>query len=214
MTTMSRFPNTVTPRVVAIGDSIIKGTGAPRGRGWVSLLTRKLNSHGRPYVLVNLAEGGSNAETIHAEMVEECCSLNPRIIILGIGVNDSRFRPSLHRHEIPIGKFREVLTKSLEKIRQRTAAKILVSGQTPVIDRLVSPYKKDKYYRRAWQAPYEGILSELARRYKATYLDNFHHWVDEGERFIQDHTTDGLHPNSLGHLALASWAWHKLNHSR
>ncbi|HLL29309.1 MAG TPA: GDSL-type esterase/lipase family protein [Xanthobacteraceae bacterium] len=200
--------NSPTIRIVSIGDSVIAGKCADPNRGWVDIFARELSHNQSTIKLINNGRGGSTIAEIRRRLQKDCIDQKPDVVILGIGVNDSRFRPSQSAAETPIEKFRAGLDGILFAIREKTRAKIIVAGQVPVIDRLVDPFKDDKHYRRASQLEYERELHEASVQYQALFIDNFTRWVERGEEFIRSHLEDGLHPNNAGHRDIAAHAGH------
>ena len=156
--------------------------------------------------LINNGRGGYTISQLQKRLHRDCIDHQPDVVILGVGVNDSRFRPSQLGAETPIEQYRAGLGEILRTIGEKTGAKIIVSGQVPVIDGLVDPYKEDKHYRRILQIEYERELHNASVQYQALFIDNFARWLERGEEFINSHLEDGLHPNTLGHRDIATYA--------
>ena len=191
------------PRIVAIGDSIIEGTGATENHGWIYLFAQQFRSD---FELINNGEGGSTTEYWVRHLQADCIDLRPSIVILGIGTNDARYRPSINRSEVPLESFEKNLSWILKTIRRKTSARILVSGQTPVLDKYANPYKDDKSHIRNLQPPYEHAIYQATAREGVLYFDNFARWLSHGEDFIERSLADGLHPNNAGHAEIARYA--------
>lgn len=68
--------------VVAIGDSLVEGVGATRGKDFVSILSRALGEE-----IVNLGVSGNTSAQV-LERVTEATDLKPRAAILLVGGND------------------------------------------------------------------------------------------------------------------------------
>lgn len=193
--------------IVAIGDSIVEGKAATNHRGWVAMLGKYLTTRRKAVRIFNRGLGGDDILGLRRRLTRDCIRYRPDLILVGIGVNDSRYRPSLGRHQTPLRRFEAVVRECLTRLAAETEAQIVVSGQIPVIDAMLNPYKKDKYYCRRYQRAYEKILFRCASDCHVPFLDNFARWTSRGEKFIADHSDDGLHPNNLGHEELAGYAY-------
>ena len=195
--------------VVAIGDSVIEGKAALEDKGWVYLFSNHLRGLGFEHSLVNNGSGGNTSEDVRRSLREDCLNHNPDLVILGVGVNDSRFRPSKGGNDVELRRFQENVRYIVEQVRALSkASNMIVVGQAPVIDELVDPYKPDKHYRRALQVPYERVLEEQAKSSQSTFVPIFDEWVSRGDDFVRTHLADGLHPNVDGHQVIEKSVFH------
>ena len=186
--------------VVAIGDSVIEGKAAPDDKGWVYLFSNHLLSVGFEHSLVNNGSGGNTSEDVRRSLREDCLSLHPDLVILGVGVNDSRFRPSKGGNDVELRRFQDNVRYIVEQVRALSKAPdLIVVVQAPVIDELVDPYKPDTHYRRGLQVTYERVLGEQAKSSQSIFVPIFDEWVLRGDGFVRAHLADGLHPNVDGH---------------
>jgi lysophospholipase L1-like esterase len=192
--------------VVAIGDSLIEGKSATENRGWVQLFAANLQAEVGQIELHNLGDGGDNIFAAKKMFESKWRGQKADLCILGIGVNDSRYRPSMESSEVPIRGFRRELASLIRKLKRCSRGSVIVSGQVPVIDRLTDPYKEDKHYRRSLQINYERALWEIAQAEEVHFLDHFVRWSAFGDQFIEEHLADGLHPNDAGHEDLSRYA--------
>jgi acyl-CoA thioesterase-1 len=190
-------------RLVAIGDSIIKGTADNEKGGWVERVVEELNKSNSALVLYKKGVGGDTSKDVLSRIQSDCIDLNPDIIIIGVGVNDSRRRESLGNvTEVPLPEFEQNLTKIVEGLKTNSNAQILLSGMVPV-DHRGANYKKDKTHFRADQFEYEKVIERVAQRHQLRYLDNFHRWLKYGDETITSMLLDGVHPSSRGHAEIA-----------
>ncbi len=192
--------------LVAIGDSIIQGKAAHSGLSWIEQACRELARDGYEISLTNRGEGGDNIEKVSTRLNRDCLDLDPDIVVLGVGANDCRYRPSLNSQEIPLKRFSSSLNQVIRRILDESPAQICLSGQVPVVDHLVDPYKLDKHYRRDLQIAYEDEIRKAAFAHSIAYIEYFPVWIQFGEEFIMSHLDDGLHPNNAGHKAMAETA--------
>ncbi len=80
-TEVRNYPSSGTD-IVAIGDSLVVGTGAARTEGFVDMLSERV---GRP--IVNLGRTGDTSEQVLAR-IDELDQYRPQVVILLVGGND------------------------------------------------------------------------------------------------------------------------------
>jgi acyl-CoA thioesterase-1 len=76
------------PVILAFGDSLTSGYGAPPGSGYPEQLQKKLDDAGYSYRVVNMGVPGDTTRSGRARMTR-ALALNPAIVILEFGGNDS-----------------------------------------------------------------------------------------------------------------------------
>ena len=102
-------------RIIAFGDSLVRGVGASPGRDVVSVLSRRL---GVP--IVNAGRSGDTTGAALTRLDSSVLSRNPRIVIVLLGGNDMLRR-------VPRATTFANLDAIVSRIRARGAAVILVS---------------------------------------------------------------------------------------
>src|SRR2546422_6197961 len=76
------------PVILAFGTSLTSGYGVPPGLAYPAQLQKKLDAGGYSYRVVNMGVPGDTTATARARMTR-ALSLNPVIVILELGGNDS-----------------------------------------------------------------------------------------------------------------------------
>jgi acyl-CoA thioesterase-1 len=76
------------PVIVAFGDSLTSGYGVPPGLGYPEQLQKKLDAGGYTYRVVNMGLPGDTTGSGRAR-ISRVLALNPAIVILELGGNDS-----------------------------------------------------------------------------------------------------------------------------
>ncbi|HEX2911659.1 MAG TPA: GDSL-type esterase/lipase family protein [Chloroflexia bacterium] len=189
-------------RLVGLGDSLIRGAGDAGELGWLGRLTEALKPDFPELEMLNRGVGGDTTRHILAWIEQDCLGLEPDLVILGVGVNDSRRRVSLQNQcEIPLDLFEQNLNEIILRLK-RAGAGIIVSGMIPVDDRGAT-YKEDKQHFRNDQFRYEAIIEKVAALNKVTYLDHFNRCLAFGDARISSLLLDGVHPNSQGYAEMA-----------
>jgi acyl-CoA thioesterase I len=100
--------------VIAFGDSLVAGRGAPSGRDFVSLLSERL---GVP--IINAGRSGDTTRAALARLDNDVLSRDPRIAIVLLGGND-------YLRRVPIDETFANLTTIVDEIRSHGAAVVLV----------------------------------------------------------------------------------------
>ena len=100
--------------VIAFGDSLVAGRGAPSGHDFVSVLSERL---GVP--IINAGHSGDTTRAALARLDSDVLSRDPRIAIVLLGGND-------YLRRVPIEETFANLTTIVDEIRSRGAAVLLV----------------------------------------------------------------------------------------
>lgn len=132
------------PTIIALGDSLVAGYGAPDGQDFVTLLSTKLGVS-----IKNLGvSGDTTAQGLaRASDIEE----SPDIAIILLGGNDALRKVPLEQTKSNLGKIIEKFQADKEK--HTRVILIGVLGGFPI-------------------DPYSGMYKELAKQYDVTYVPN------------------------------------------
>ncbi len=176
-----------------VGDSFVKGTGASElQNGWAYLLKERYDQS--KFIISGV--GGDNIEAVNSRL-NDLLKEKYDIVILGVGINDSRYRPSLGGFEVSLDNFKDGLSNFAQRVRsQNRSVKIYIVELTYVNESLTSPYKPDKYYSNENIKKFNQAIIETAKNLgvkviKAPSLNNRPNLL-----------SDGLHPSDLGHFEL------------
>ena len=183
------------PTVVFYGDSIVtgwRGTSRPRAR-WSSLVSDELG-----WREVNLAVNGMGyfrrrgprdatgertPSATDTTLLDAAIRLEPDAVVVCLAANDVRFLPD-HADEV-----RGAIERDLGRLaRELPGRPVVVVTYYPVVD--LSPRG----------SAVNGWIVEAAERHGLSYVDAFRRAVDSNPALLCD---DGVHPNDLGHRALA-----------
>lgn len=179
-----------------IGDSIVEGKASTPTFSFVEQVAARLSVG-----VINLASGGSTVTDVRTQLA----ALSPSagdLLLVGFGVNDSRWRTSMADHEVPMADFKAQCQLLAHELTESSAGACFLLSQVPVIDERLNPYKPDKTYRVKWQAEYERIkVATLVPT--GSYIDAWSRWNQRGREWMLSVMADGLHPNDEGHSLLA-----------
>ncbi len=80
-------PNDTRPVIVAFGDSLTAGYGAPRGESYPDYLQRDLDQAGYHYRVANLGISGNTTKD-GVDRLKDVLALKPSLVIVAFGGND------------------------------------------------------------------------------------------------------------------------------
>lgn len=140
--------------IVAFGDSLTAGYGAPKGSSYPDFLSRKL---GRK--VINLGQSGETA--VHApSRMAEVLSQNPHMVLIEFGANDYMQSRSMQAAV-------EAVARIVDAVQQAGAVAVIVDTGGPGMDGYSRNYRKLAKEKGAVFVP--GILKGIFndRRYKS-----------------------------------------------
>lgn len=141
-------PLTAASTIVAFGDSLTHGTGAPEGQAYPDVLSELL---GRP--VINAGIPGETTSEGLKRLPEVLETYQPQLVILCEGGNDF-----LRRHNQK--RLFDNLAEMIEKI-QATGADVVLVG-IPQLGLMVNTHPDYLRLAEAYKIPYEGkIISDL-----------------------------------------------------
>lgn len=186
-------------RIVAIGDSIVAGRIDSRGGGWVSRLqSRFVGANPGRRLLYNLGIAGETSEGLLDRLWSECTLRKPDLILIGIGVNDSR---SEGGPEVPPRTeetaFRANLIKSIEI--SRALARVVFVTMIPIDEQRTRPLRENIYYSFSTQERYATVTQEVLLSEGVEFVDVYRSWMALSKEARSSLLEDGLHPNADGH---------------
>ncbi len=173
-------------RLVITGDSFVEGVGGSNG-GWAQMLSRRLTD-----ISVEIfGIGGHTTRELKQRSADEIGD-DAALVIIGIGINDSRIRPSLGQNEVPLEDFganvNEIVSNAV-----RSGAACIVVGLTTVDELQTTPFKEDKIYKNNSMSEFDAVLRTTALNAGASYVGL------PSLAAIPDALADGLHPSNTGH---------------
>ncbi len=188
-------------RILFQGDSITDA-GRDRndmhnlGEGYPKYAAELLKNRCCDPELINLGIGGNKAEDLAARWEADCISLNPDIVSILIGINDTWHRAE-NQNWMPNDYFEACYRSILVQTKERTQAKIIIMEQflLPV---------PDKAFFRVDLDPKIQITRRLAREFADFFipLDGLFAAACIG-REAADWAGDGVHPTPAGAAFIA-----------
>jgi acyl-CoA thioesterase I len=174
--------------ILVLGDSLSAGYGIKVEQGWVTLLTRRLQSKGYGYRVVNASVSGETTSGGVNRLPRALALHKPDIVVLELGGNDGL-------RGLPIATSRNNLVRMIE-MSQKAGAKVLMVGM------MIPPNYGPRY-----SAEFQGMFGDLAKRYGLRLVPFFLNFVALDPKLMQ---ADGIHPNAAGQPQLLENLWPEL----
>lgn len=144
-------PSGTGPVVVAAGASMTHGT---LGRDWVGDLRERPEF--REYVFVNAGHNGDTSADLRKRVDRDIVACAPDLVTVLIGTNDVR-------GGVPVEQYRDNLGAVVDRIRERTSARLALMSIPPLGEDLDAEENRKL-------AAYNTAVRETAERVRADYL--------------------------------------------
>ena len=176
---------------MALGDSTAVGVGAQTGGGYPDRLVVKLRAAYPALKLLNLGQSGATSSDVLDSQVPRALRTRPRLITLGIGINDVGLQISDDAFAVNL----EEIVVQLRKLGVPTAiANIPDLTLAPAIAQLVP---RSIYERRI--ELFNEHVTATAARHGLTLVD-LYTWSRNVLRTRPElFSPDGFHPSALGY---------------
>ncbi len=192
------------PTIVTLGDSITKGvrTGVAEHETFSSVTEASLVEQGIECEVVNVGIGGERTDQALLRL-DDILQLKPRVVTVMYGTNDSYIDPGNTATRITVDEY----ATNLRKIVTR----LLLAGVEPVL--MTEPrWAADAAPNGVGEHPnvrleqYVTACRKVADELDVPLVDQFAHWTtaEAQGQSLRDWTTDGCHPNPVGHQELAA----------
>lgn len=193
-------------RIVFIGDSITdsgrRSGAAPLGDGYVSMIDSLIKAQ-YPHLalaIINRGIGGNTVRHLNARWETDLIAERPDWVSLMIGINDVWRHYDAPEQAVPAEEYRSTLNKLLTRMRQQTAAQLIM--MTPY---MIEP--DHEWPMRRQMDQYRHIYTEVAQQFDAVLID-VQQQFDAVLKVTtpSDWANDKIHPNQAGHAIIAT-AW-------
>lgn len=182
--------------IVFVGDSITEGAADNEQGGWTRRVAAKLPAD---WKLVHAGISGNTIVDILARLERDVMKHKPDLIVLAVGINDSRHHPSMGgEKEVPLTDY----AAGLERFAAATdGRRVVIVGLTPIDESRTSPIEEDLVYTQQASLEYDATLREFAEKYGFPYVAITTLFDERGG--AKHLTNDGLHPTPAGHQIIA-----------
>jgi len=187
--------------ILVCGDSTAFGRGESPNIGWVGRLKRYFEPQGFHNCLFNLGNPGDTStkllkrfETEIRSRIEYVYPGDKYIVMIAVGINDSRGLGSPNGLETKPDRFEKNISKLIQ-IAKKYTKHVVVIGLAPVDEDITKPFECN-YYTNSQIQEYDEILKKSAENNKIYYLNIFN---DISKLNYKKLLVDGVHPNKRGY---------------
>ncbi|MFA5107317.1 MAG: SGNH/GDSL hydrolase family protein [Patescibacteria group bacterium] len=179
--------------ICLFGDSITWGAWDRERGGWAARLRSYLETNNRDVAVYNCGVSGDTVADLLQRFDVECKARGPNIIVLSIGINDSRYYTTKDKPETTPEQFQKNFDELLKKAKKYADA-IICLGLTKVDEKITTPcsWKPDKYYDDENIRKYDAIMQKSCD-HAGVLFHSLYDLLDFSD------LVDGLHPSSKGH---------------
>lgn len=170
--------------IVIIGDSLSAGYGINAQKGWVTLLSEKLQQQGDIKV-INLSTSGDTTSNGLAKLAPALKKYTPDVVIIELGANDGLRGLSISQMQTNL--------ETMVKDSQKSGAKVL----------LLATYLPPNYGSKFLQQ-FKNVYKDIAQNYKIVVVPMFLEGVAGHNDLMQ---SDGLHPNEKAQPLILENVW-------
>lgn len=167
-----------------VGDSLSAGYGIDVQKGWVNLLSQKLQQQGDTKV-INISTSGDTTSNGLEKLAPALKKYNPDVVIIELGANDGLRGLPLSQMQTNLG--------IMVADSQKSGAKVL----------LLATYLPPNYGTKFLQQ-FTNVYKEVAQTYKVPVMPMFLEGVALHDDLMQ---SDGLHPNEKAQPIILENIW-------
>lgn len=168
-----------------MGDSISAGYGIEANQGWVSLLSKRLETLNYPYQVINASISGDTTSNGLTRLPQALAAHHPAITILELGGNDGL-------RGIPI----QVIKKNLQRM-----ITLIIAANSKLI---LLGFRLPPNYGPDYTQQFQTIYLDLGKENNVPVIANFLKQVDDNPALMQD---DGIHPKTAAQTQLLENIW-------
>ncbi|MBW2999358.1 hypothetical protein KY339_01690 [Candidatus Woesearchaeota archaeon] len=187
--------------ICVFGDSLIFGRGDNLNRGWVGRLRKYFEAKDYYNAVYNLGIPGNNTNDLLNRFETECKARikenhpeDKHVILIGIGLNDSKYIDKPGNPEVKQEIFKKNI-KQLIEIAKKYTPEVIFIGLTSVDENRTNPYETT-FFLNDRVKQYNDMIMECCNDNNILFIDIFDEWQKLDYAELLD---DGLHPNAKGY---------------
>ncbi len=190
--------------VITLGDSITKGVrgGVKADETFSALLEQKAHQNGLRVKVQNVGIGGERTDQGIKRLDRDVISKQPQFVTIMYGTNDSWVDKDKTESRLPMEAYEANLRQIIERLQRGGIQPILMTE--PMFGE-ANPKNGAGEEANVRITPYMARCRVVAHELNVPLVDHFAHWgaAQKRKQKLQDWTTDGCHPNPVGHTELA-----------
>lgn len=166
--------------IVAFGDSLTAGLGAPRGSSYPDFLQQEIDRRGLPFRVVNEGVSGDTTDMGLARL-PAVIARAADFVVVEFGGNDGL-------RALPVDRMKDNLRQIVRQLQENGAVVLLAGMRLP------------PNYGPAYTADFEGAYVQLAEELDIPFVRFLLEGVGGNPELMQE---DGIHPTAAGNKRVA-----------
>jgi acyl-CoA thioesterase-1 len=175
-------------RILVVGDSLSAEYGLERGRGWVSLLEKRLADEKIPATVINASISGDTTSGGRSRLAALLAQHHPTHVILELGGNDAL-------RGLPLSMTQANLAQMTQAAKAAGARVLLVGMQVP------------PNYGRKYSDDFAALFATVARQEGVALVPFMLKGVADGPNAEAMFQADRIHPRGEAHPAILANIW-------
>jgi acyl-CoA thioesterase-1 len=173
------------PVLLVVGDSISAGYGLASGKGWVALLTERMQAQGYRYAVINASISGDTTAGARSRLPALLAQHKPAVVIVELGGNDALRGGSL-------AVTRENLDAIVAAVQAAKARALIIGMELP------------PNYGPAYVREFNTLFGDVARARHAPIVPAFFAGFGDDLTLFQP---DRIHPTAQAQPRLLDAVW-------
>ena len=176
------------PTILVVGDSLSAEYGIARGKGWVSLLSSKLQTERPEVQVVNASVSGDTTAGGRSRLPAMLNQVRPSVVVIELGGNDAL-------RGLDLDSTQNNLEAMIEACKAANAKVVLVGMQIP------------PNYGPDYSARFAVMFSNLAKKHKTGLVPFFLKGIADGPDAAKWFQPDRIHPKEEAHPRMLGNVW-------
>lgn len=174
--------------ILVVGDSLSAEYGIPRGKGWVALLSDKLQAERPDVRVVNASISGDTTAGGRSRLPAMLDQVRPVQVVIELGANDAL-------RGLDLDNTQNNLEAMIQACRAVNARVVLVGMQIP------------PNYGPDYNAKFAAVFSNLAKKYRTGLVPFFLKGVADVPEAASLFQPDRIHPKAEAHPRMLANVW-------
>jgi acyl-CoA thioesterase-1 len=174
--------------ILVLGDSLSAEYGIARGKGWVALLSAKLQAERPDVTVINASISGDTTAGGRSRLPGMLNQVRPVLVVIELGGNDAL-------RGLDLQSTQNNLEAMVEACRAVNARVVLVGMQIP------------PNYGPDYSAKFSVMFANVAKKYKTGLVPFFLKGIADGPDAAQWFQADRIHPKAEAHPRMLANVW-------
>jgi acyl-CoA thioesterase-1 len=174
--------------ILVLGDSLSAEYGIARGKGWVALLSAKLQAERPDVTVINASISGDTTAGGRSRLPGMLNQVRPVLVVIELGGNDAL-------RGLDLQSTQNNLEAMVEACRAVNARVVLVGMQIP------------PNYGPDYSAKFSVMFANVAKKYKTGLVPFFLKGIADGADAAQWFQADRIHPKAEAHPRMLANVW-------